>query len=122
MVSMADWISEDDKHTLSITFDVDAVYMIEIFPSDPSGNRSEFRISEIFEIDTTIPVVAFKNGNSVTKDNDIEFLDVYTYERKDESTPTVEFTDLNFDHIKYIITEYTPEYINGKELADVRPS
>lgn len=121
MVSMADWISEDDKHTLSITFDVDAVYMIEIFPSDPSGNRSEFRISEIFEIDTTIPVVAFKNGNSVTKDNDIEFLDVYTYERKDESTPTVEFTDLNFDHIKYIITEYTPEYINGKELADVRP-
>lgn len=67
MVSMADWISEDDKHTLSITFDVDAVYMIEIFPSDPSGNRSEFRISEIFEIDTTIPVVAFKNGKQCYK-------------------------------------------------------
>lgn len=121
MVSMADWSDDNDTHTLSIKFDDDAVYRIEISPSDPSGNTSDYRSSEIFEIDTTLPVVSAKNGNLVDKENAVEFLDIYPYERKDEAAPTVEFTDVNFDHIKYALTVYTPEYTNGRELSEVKP-
>lgn len=57
---MADWSDDNDTHTISIKFDDDAVYRIEISPSDPSGNTSDYRSSEIFEIDTTLPVVSAK--------------------------------------------------------------
>lgn len=121
MISMTDWSDDNDTHTLSIKFDEDAVYRIEISPSDPSGNTSNYRSSEIFEIDTTLPVVSAKNGSIVDEKNAVEFLDIYPYERKDEATPTVEFTDVNFDYIKYVLTVYTPEYTNGRELSEVRP-
>lgn len=121
MVSMADWSDDNDMHTLSIKFDYDAVYRIEISPSDPSGNTSDYRSSEIFEIDTTIPVVSAKNGSFVDEKNAVEFLDIYPYVRKDEAAPTVEFADVNFNYIKYSITVYTPEYTNGKELSEVKP-
>lgn len=121
MVSMADWSDDNDTHTLSIKFDDDAVYRIEISPSDPSGNTSDYRSSEIFEIDTTLPVVSAKNGSIVDEKNAVEFLDIYPYERKDEAAPTVEFTDVNFDYIKYVLTVYTPEYTNGRELSEVKP-
>lgn len=121
MVSMADWSDDNDTHTLSIKFDDDAVYRIEISPSDPSGNTSDYRSSEIFEIDTTLPVVSAKNGSFVDEKNAVEFLDIYPYDRKDESVPTVEFTDVNFDYIKYSLTVYTPEYTNGRELSEVKP-
>ena len=121
MVSMADWSDDSDTHTLSIKFDYDAVYRIEISPSDPSGNTSDYRSSEIFEIDTTLPVVSAKNGSLVYEKNSVEFLDIYPYERKDEAAPTVEFTDVNFDYIKYVLTVYTPEYTNGRELSEVKP-
>lgn len=121
MVSMADWSDDSDTHTLSIKFDYDAVYRIEISPSDPSGNTSDYRSSEIFEIDTTLPVVSAKNGILVDEKNSVEFLDIYPYERKDEAAPTVEFTDVNFDYIKYVLTVYTPEYTNGRELSEVKP-
>lgn len=121
MVSMADWSDDNDTHTLSIKFDDDAVYRIEISPSDPSGNTSDYRSSEIFEIDTTLPVVSAKNGSLVDEKNSVEFLDIYPYERKDEAVPTVEFTDVNFDYIKYSLTVYAPEYTNGRELSEVKP-
>lgn len=121
MVSMADWSDDNDTHTLSIKFDDDAVYRIEISPSDPSGNTSDYRSSEIFEIDTTLPVVSAKNGSVVDEKNAVEFLDIYPYDRKDEAAPTVEFTDVNFDYIKYVLTVYTPEYTNGRELSEVKP-
>lgn len=121
MMSMADWSDDNDTHTLSIKFDYDAVYRIQISPSDPSGNTSNYRSSEIFEIDTTIPVVSAKNGNFVDEKNAVEFLDIYPYDRKDEAAPTVEFTDVNFDYIKYVLTVYTPEYTNGRELSEVKP-
>lgn len=121
MVSMADWSDDNDTHTLSIKFDNDAVYRIEISPSDPSGNTSDYRSSEIFEIDTTLPVVSAKNGSLVDEKNSVEFLDIYPYERKDEAVPTVEFTDVNFDYIKYSLTVYAPEYTNGRELSEVKP-
>lgn len=60
MVSMADWSDDIDTHTLSIIFDDDAVYRVEISPSDSSGNTSGYKSSEIFEIDTTLPVVSSK--------------------------------------------------------------
>ena len=121
MVSMADWSDDIDTHTLSIIFDDDAVYRVEISPSDPSGNTSDYKSSEIFEIDTTLPVVSSKNGILVDEKNALNFLDIYPYERKDEAAPTVEFTDVNFDHIKYVLTVYTPEYTNGRELSEVKP-
>lgn len=121
MVSMADWSDDIDTHTLSIIFDDDAVYRVEISPSDSSGNTSGYKSSEIFEIDTTLPVVSSKNGILVDEKNALNFLDIYPYERKDEAAPTVEFTDVNFDHIKYVLTVYTPEYTNGRELSEVKP-
>ena len=121
MTSMGDWKDENDTHILKITFDEDAVYRIEISPSDLSGNTSDSRSSEIFEIDTTLPVVSAKNGSVVDKKNAENFLDIYPYERKDETVPSVEFTDVNFDHLEYSLTVYMPEYTNGKELSEVKP-
>lgn len=121
VASMSDWSDNNDTHTLSVEFDEDAVYRIEIYPSDPSGNTSEYRSSEIFEIDTTLPVASAKNGSLVDDNNAVEFLDIYPYSRKDEDAPTVEFTDVNFDYIKYSLTVYTPEYKNGRELSEVKP-
>ena len=51
-----------------------------------------------------------------------KFLDVYGTSRKDEAIPTVEFMDANFDHLKYVLTVYAPQYKNGKELAVIRPT
>ena len=62
-----------------------------------------------------------KIGSFVDEKNAVEFLDIYPYDRKDESVPTVEFTDVNFDYIKYSLTVYTPEYTNGRELSEVKP-
>lgn len=121
MVSMADWTEDNDTHTLSVPFGDDAVYRIEISPSDPAGNATAYRSSEIFEIDTTPPVVSAKNGRFVEEENAVEFLDVYPFGRKDEAAPTVEFTDVNFDHVKYALTVYAPEYTNGRELMEVKP-
>lgn len=121
MVSMADWTDDKDEHTLSFMFDYDAVYRIEISPSDSAGNTSDYRSSEIFEIDTTPPVVSAKNGSFVDEKNAVEFLDIYPYERKDEAAPTVEFSDVNFDYVKYSLTVYTPEYTNGRELSEIKP-
>lgn len=64
MVSMADWSDDIDTHTLSIIFDDDAVYRVEISPSDSSGNTSGYKSSEIFEIDTTLPVDIIKKWYS----------------------------------------------------------
>lgn len=73
MVSMADWSDDIDTHTLSIIFDDDAVYRVEISPSDSSGNTSGYKSSEIFEIDTTLPVVSSKNGILVDEKNALNF-------------------------------------------------
>lgn len=120
MVKKSDWVKQNDTYTLSVKFDNDAVYLIEVSPVDLSTNACETEKSAIFEIDTTVPVVSAKNGNSVGE-NAVEFLDIYSYERKDEQAPTVEFTDVNFDYIKYVLTVYTPNYTNGKELLEIKP-
>lgn len=122
MLGGIEWNSDGDLHTISFEFVADAIYKIEISPSDLAENASESLSTAIFEIDKTIPIVTTKNGSSVIgNDNEFEFLDIYPYSRKDDPAPTVNFMDLNSDYIKYVLTVYVPEYTNGKELANVKP-
>ncbi|MBQ6251442.1 Ig-like domain repeat protein [Ruminococcus sp.] len=121
VISRADWKSDNDTHTLSAKLKKDGVYKIEVAPSDPSGNSAASSSSAVFELDTTKPEVTQKNGKRVDKSNADKFLDIYNTSRKDEAIPTVEFADANFDHLKYVLTVYAPQYKNGKELAVIRP-
>jgi len=114
------WESQGDIHTLSITFDFDAVYQVEIMPMDLAGNTAGQRSTVVFEIDKTQPIVISKNGQYVSAD-DTEFLDIYPYSRKDDPAPTVEFEDLNIDHIRYSLTAYIPDYTNGIRSPIVKP-
>lgn len=116
VVGIAKWNSAGDVHTISFTFDRDAVYYVEIAPADLASNNADKRNTVIFEIDKTVPIVSMKNGSYVSKD-DTEFLDVYPYERKDAETPTVEFQDLNISYIKYDLSLYIPERIASDEVV-----
>ena len=122
IVSRANWKSDKDTHTLSAQLKKDGVYRIEVSPVDPSGNSAGASSSGIFELDTTRPEVKEKNGRRVDSSNADKFLDVYGASRKDDAIPTVEFMDANFDHLKYVLTVYAPQYKNGKELAVIRPT
>lgn len=113
------WNSTGDVHTISFTFDLDAVYYVEITPKDLAENVADKHSSVIFEIDKTKPVVSMKNGSYVDKDN-TQFLDVYPYERKDDPTPTVEFEDVNISYIKYVLTVYIPDY-STSDVVSIRP-
>lgn len=113
------WDSTGDVHTISITFDRDAVYYVELTPVDLATNTADKHSTVIFEIDKTLPVVSMKNGSFVGKD-DTEFLDIYPYARKDEATPTVEFEDLNISYIKYVKTVYIPDY-STSDVVVVKP-
>ncbi len=114
------WVDEGDKHTFTFTFSPDAVYLVEMSPSDKAGNAAAQSNTEIFEIDKTAPVVSSKNGTSVGSD-DVEFLDVYTADRKNDPVPTVNFSDLNIDHINYVLTVWIPDYSNSDSLPVIKP-
>lgn len=114
------WSGEGDVHTLSFTVSQDAVYQVEIIPSDLAGNVADGRSTPVFEIDQIAPIVTAKNGVAVCSD-DIEFLDIYPYSRKDEQAPTVEFEDLNIDHINYTLTVYIPERSSPETATIIRP-
>lgn len=120
VLGAARWNSSGDVHTISFTFDRDAVYYVEITPADLAANVADKHSTVIFEIDKTEPVVSMKNGLFVSED-DTEFLDVYPYERKDDAAPTVEFEDLNISYIKYELTTYIPDYSTADDVV-VRPS
>lgn len=66
------------------------VYRIEMFPADFTGKEADFSSTTVFEIDKTVPVVSARNGRTVDA-GDIAFLDIYTYDRKDEPAPTIVF-------------------------------
>lgn len=114
------WNSSGDIHTTTFTISSDAVYQIEIAPADLAGNVSDYRRTAVFEIDKTLPVVSAKNGRLVSQD-DVAFLDVYTYDRKDEPLPTVEFSDLNIDYIRFAQTVWIPDYTNSEAAPVIRP-
>ncbi len=119
-ISSADWITNGDVHTITFTINADAVYQIEIAPADLAGNKAERANTVVFEIDKTIPVISARNGSFVSGD-DVEFLDVYTYDRREEPSPTIEFSDLNIDHIRYSLTVWVPDYTNSEALPAVKP-
>ncbi len=114
------WTAEGDVHSISFAISEDAVYRIEMTPADLAGNEADFSSTTVFEIDKTVPVVSARNGKSVDA-GDIAFLDIYTYDRKDDPLPTIEFSDLNMDYIKYELTGWIPDYSDTKALPVIRP-
>jgi len=119
-LSTSRWVSEGDVHTISFTFSRDAVYKIEINPEDLAGNSAEPRCTVVFEIDKTPPVVKARNG-VLADENDTAFVDVYPYSRKDDPAPTVEFSDLNIDHIRYNLTVYIPDHTSKEAETVIKP-
>lgn len=114
------WSSNEDIHTITFTVSEDAVYQIEMNPIDLANNAAGYSSTVVFEIDKTVPVVSARNGKPVGE-NDVLFLDIYTYERKEESSPTVEFSDLNIDHIRYSLTVWVPDYSYEEAVPMVKP-
>ncbi|AEV67525.1 LOW QUALITY PROTEIN: hypothetical protein Clocl_0834 [Acetivibrio clariflavus DSM 19732] len=114
------WISNGDVHTISLTFSKDAVYKMEIRPEDLAGNSIEPISTVVFEIDKTPPIVKARNGIFVSENN-TEFVDIYPYSRKDDPAPTVEFSDLNLDHIRYDLTVYIPDHTSEEAATIIRP-
>ena len=126
-VSNSDWKkdpSNSDRYTLEFNIDKDSVYKIGIDPYDKAGNKPVFANSvsntEVFEIDTVAPKVISKNGIRVEgKENELEFLDTYTPERASDEAPTVEFDDINFDHLSYTVKKYVPKSNQKNELGNI---
>ncbi len=119
-VGSARWESLGDVHTISFTLERDAVYQVSITPADLAGNIANPRNTVVFEIDKTVPIVSAKNGAWV-KEDDIKFLDVYPFSRKDDPVPTVEFYDLNIDHIEYNLTVCIPDNTSPDAITVIRP-
>ena len=124
-VKYSDWKqSETDKdiHTLEFEIDRDSVYQLIVSPEDKAGNKSSLEKTEVFEIDTTVPKVKEKNGESVSgKPNETEFLDIYTSDRKDDANPSIKFDDVNFDHLEFTLVKYVPESKENRELGKISP-
>ena len=114
------WNSKKDVHSIELQFERDGIYKIEMKPSDISENKGNTESTVIFEIDTTAPEIMLINGEDVDKKK-TNVIDVYDEKRKDDDSPTVEYYDANFDHIKYEVVKYIPEYQNEKEFSKVLP-
>lgn len=114
------WDSNEDTHSIELQFERDGIYKVEIKPSDLAENNGDTDSTVVFEIDTTAPEVLMINGESVDQKN-TNTIDVYGEEREDNSIPTVEYYDANFDCIKYEMVKYIPEYSEEKELSKISP-
>ena len=114
------WEDSGDTHTISFTLSEDAIYQLEIASSDLAGNTVDNRNTVVFEIDKTAPVIKFKNGLSTTED-DLKSIDVYSFDRKDDPVPSVEFDDLNVDHINYDLTVFIPDYASPEAAIVMKP-
>jgi len=122
-VKYSDWKtneSDPDLHTLEFELDKDNVYQLIITPEDKAGNKGTAAKSSVFEIDTTLPTVTKKNDQFVSgKENETEFLDIYTESRSGEPAPTIEFDDTNFDHLEYSLVKYVPDGKENRELGKI---
>lgn len=119
------WTSSGDIHSLSIVFSEDGVYKITMSPVDRASNTGVFAsgsnsMTAVFEVDFTAPVVYARN-DSAAQPKDIQFIDVYDYERRKDDAPNVVFMDTNIEKIEYTLRTYLPEYVNGKEIETVKP-
>ena len=121
IASISKWISSGDKHKLSFTISEDGVYQVELKTSDLAENSQDTSSTVVFEIDKTVPVVKTRNDNFVASD-DTEFLDIYPYSRKDELAPSIEFEDLNLDHLEYVLTTFIPDYTGSEGQTIVQPA
>lgn len=120
MVSAGQWKDDGDVHTLTFEVGAEAVYRIEMTPSDLAGNTSDPRSTVVFEIDTTEPVIEKRNGNYVSPD-DTEFLDIYAYDRAGEPAPTLEFSDANIEYLEYSLTVWKPDYTSSEAAVVMEP-
>lgn len=120
IIGPADWVHNGDMHNLEFTISEDAVYQIEMTPMDLAGNVSDYRSTAVFEMDQTAPVIVSRNGRYVGSD-EITFFDMYTYIRKDDPAPTIEFSDANMDYIAYDLTVWIPDRSNPEVLVAVSP-
>lgn len=126
----SDWKDNGDgKHTLIIPFTEDGVYKVVMSPVDLAGNAGDFSKGEngqypsktaIFETDYTAPVIVSRNDKPVESD-DVQFYDLYDFERRNDVAPTVVFEDTNIDHIACDGQKYTPVYTNGREIGEIKP-
>jgi len=128
IVPKGTWSTDKDKHIFTIPFsnkDDDGIYVISVTPYDLASNSAPSQESEIFEIDFTKPVISQRNGNSVSDTNkSYTNLEIFTDNTgvEDGFIPSVAMTDKNLERIKYVLTVYTPEYTNGKEIGTITPS
>lgn len=120
MIRSGVWSAEGDVHSISFEISEDAVYRVEMSPADLAGNEADYATTTIFEIDKTLPVVSARNGRAVNA-GDTAFVDIYTSERSNEPVPTVEFSDLNMDHIRYELTGWIPDYSDPEALPMIKP-
>lgn len=121
-----DWKHDGDTHTLEIPFATDGVYKIRLAPIDRAGNKGVMEEGSVdhtpvYEIDTTAPVFYARNDKLSTEKGFVTspYFAVYDEKLKDAASPTVEFTDLNFDKIEIEAQVYTPTYENGMELGAI---
>lgn len=110
-----------DIHTLTMNFAEDGIYKVQIAPKDMVGNEGKSEQTAVFEIDRTAPVVVSRNGIEAEAGK-IKVVDVYDYDKKDQANPTVEFDDVNYDHLEYTITKFSTKYDSDKELEKVEGS
>lgn len=124
--TVSGWSDNGDEHTLEIPFEEgdDGVYLIRVNPVDLASNSGLAQETVIFEIDFTTPIISERNNIYVKNEEEsYEHLEVYNEKTGVEEgfIPSVSFSDTNFDHIEYVLTIYTPEYKNGKEIGDIIP-
>ena len=115
------WVDDADNpdvHILDMNFSEDGIYKIEVNPKDKAENEGIGEQTAVFEIDTTAPVIVSRNDEMVEPDDTSE-LEVYSFENKDDAAPKLEFDDVNFDHLEYAITKFTPQYNGEREISEV---
>ena len=117
----AQWTTEANKdvHTIQFVLEADAVYQIELEPSDLAGNQAERIASQIFEIDQTIPVILARNGREVSAD-DVNLLDIYDHGRENDPIPDLTFFDTNLSCLEYQLFVWIPDYSNKDQYPEMR--
>ena len=126
---------DEDTHIFTIPFSnkndkgeyetYDGIYVISVAPIDKASNSAPSQESVIFEIDFTKPVISQRNGSFVSDtDKSYTNLEIFTDNTgvEDGFIPSVAMTDKNLERIEYVLTVYTPEYTNGKEIGTITPT
>ena len=120
MISIGQWVDEGDVHTLTFEVGSEAVYQIEMTPRDLAGNGSDYCSIVVFERDMTATVIEKRNGFYVSPD-DTEFLDIYAYDRAEDLSPTLEFSDLNIEYLEYSLVVWKPDHSRSEAVLVMEP-